>query len=74
MTRLWTMTQEPISALRVCVTAQWKHDESVQLGGFWSGRGEGPHPVLIGLRHPEGGAASESVWLRGYRHGTKEPL
>ncbi len=40
----------------VCVIAQWEHDESVQLGGFRSGGGEGPHPILIGLRHPEGGA------------------
>lgn len=68
------MTLTLISALRVCAKAQWKHDESVQLGGFRSGGGEGPHPILIGLRHPEGGAACQSVPLRGHRIGTQEPL
>lgn len=58
----------------MCVTAQWQHDESVQLGGFRGGGGEGPHPVLIGVRRWEGGAASGSASLRGHRPGTKEPL
>lgn len=55
-------------------TAQWKHDEPVQLGRFRSGGSEGPDPILIGLRQPEGGAARQSVSLRGHRRSTQEPL
>lgn len=55
-------------------TAWWKHDEPVQLGGFWHCGGERPHPVLIGLRHQEGGADRQSVLLRGHRSGTQEPF
>lgn len=58
----------------VCGTAWWKHDEPVQLGGFWHRGGERPHPVLIGLRHQEGGADRQSVLLRGHRSGTQEPF
>lgn len=68
------MTQELICVMPVCGTAWWKHDEPVQLGGFWHRGGERPHPVLIGLRHQEGGADRQSVLLRGHRSGTQEPF
>lgn len=58
----------------VCVAARWQHDEPVQLGGLRSGGGEGPHPVLTGVRRSQGGAPSESVSLRGHRFCTQEPL
>lgn len=54
--------------------ARWQHDEPVQLGGLWRGGGEGPHTVLTGLRHAEGGAERQSALLRGHRLGTQEPL
>lgn len=68
------MTQELICVMPVCGTAWWKHDEPVQLGGFWHRGGERPHPVLIGLRHQEGGADRQSVLLRGHRSGAQEPF
>lgn len=68
------MTQELISALPVCGTAWWKHDELVQIGGLRRGGGERPHPVLIGLRCQEGGADRQSVLLRGHRSGLQEPF
>lgn len=58
----------------VCVVAQWKHDESVQLRRFWDGGGEGPYPVLTGLRDPRGGAASQGLLLRGHCFSAQEPL
>lgn len=58
----------------VCLVAQWKHDESVQLRRFRSGGGEGPYSILIGLWHPEGGAARQSVSLWGHCFSTQEPL
>jgi len=57
-----------------CAAAQWKHDESVQLRRFWDGGGEGPNPILIGLRHPEGGAARQSLSLWGNCFSTQGSL
>ena len=78
------MTQPPDNdagaghCLRVCAcvraAARWKHDEPVQLGGFRGGGGEGPHPVLFGLRRQEGAADRQGVPLRGHRFGTQEPF
>lgn len=72
----WLSSDSDVGADRcsACVTAQWQHDESLQLRGFWSGGGEGPNPILIGLWHPEGGAASQSLSLRGPRFSAEEPL
>lgn len=58
----------------VCVVARWEHDEFVQLRRFWSGGRDGPNPVLIVLRKPEGGATRQGVPLRGHSLSTQETL